>query len=159
MKSKNVIRINESQLKQMISESVKKVLKENLNNGIEQKIDDITTKYDRFIKKHQETIESDEQTGCYFQYDNDEGCYVVWFSVNLVGTTKYRNGYGKTHLKSDNSVEYKEMYIHIRDKMVQELQNIGLELLDIDEHHGFNKYKFDGQTPLQYRIHDICYFQ
>lgn len=28
MKSKNVIRINESQLKQMISESVKKVLKE-----------------------------------------------------------------------------------------------------------------------------------
>ena len=29
MKSKNVIRINESQLKQIVSESVKKVLKEN----------------------------------------------------------------------------------------------------------------------------------
>lgn len=32
MKSKNVIRINEAQLKQMISESVKKVLKESMKS-------------------------------------------------------------------------------------------------------------------------------
>ena len=80
----------------------------------------------------------------------------MWFSVNLVGVV---GNYNEKTLSHQEDVEFKEMYVHLRDKMLKEIENLGLTLIDIDEHHDFNTYKFDGQTPCQYRIHDICYFQ
>ena len=162
MAKKQVIRLTEGDLHRIIKESVNKVLREaetvlpNKRGNIDNELMKVLSKYDNFIKKHQETIDSDEQTGCYYRYDNEEECYIVWFSVNLVGVV---GNYNEKTLSHQEDVEFREMYVHLRDKMLKEIENLGLTLIDIDEHHDFNTYKFDGQTPCQYRIHDICYFQ
>lgn len=77
MKNKNVIRINESQLKQMISESVKKVLKEACWYGDTKPFEIIRNAAEQIMSNFQYTQEDDYEPFNDSPYDH-EGWIYKW---------------------------------------------------------------------------------